>query len=92
MEHGGNNEAWPIVIDSSGRISFPAEARRTLGWETGTRLVIERMDGVIRVIPLDEFIERVQNHFSTKFGADRDMADELLQERRMEAERDESHY
>jgi AbrB family looped-hinge helix DNA binding protein len=92
VEHGAKEEAWPIVIDSSGRVSVPAEARRTFGWDVGTRLVIERIDGIIRVISLDEFVERVQNHFTSKMGTDRSLVDELIHERRMEAQCEESRH
>ncbi len=92
MEGGESEEAWPVVIDSSGRVSIPADARRTFGWDVGTRLVIERIDGVIRVISLDEFIERVQTHFISKFGTDRSLVDELIHDRRMEAQNEESRH
>ncbi len=86
MEVSNFNQNWPVKLDSSGRIMIPIEARKLHGWDQGTQLVVEEgNDGEMKIVTLEKYIERVQNHFRDKFGLDRNMVDELIRERMLEA-------
>ncbi|MGE3979226.1 MAG: AbrB/MazE/SpoVT family DNA-binding domain-containing protein [Nitrospira sp.] len=92
MDDTRDPHCWPTKIDSSGRIMIPVEARNLRGWEQGTELVLEEAeDGTLRLVTLDQFIERVQNYFSGKFRPDRSLVDELREERRHDASRESGH-
>ena len=81
----------PPLSGRSGRVIIPAELRRERGWESGTPLVVCRdEDGGIHIKSRDEFIEDVQSYFVEKFGKDRCISEELLEERRQEVARESS--
>lgn len=68
---------------------IPADARSDRGWGTGTELVLEEgEDGTMRLVTLEQFLSRVQDYFSGKFGPDRSLVSELRAERRQEALRE----
>lgn len=89
MKDDNSPGSWPTKIDSSGRIMIPADARIGRGWGTGTELVLEEdVDGTIRVVTLEQFLERIQDYFSEKFGLERSLVAELRAERKQEALRE----
>jgi AbrB family looped-hinge helix DNA binding protein len=47
-------------VFESGRISLPAEFRKSLGLEHGGNVVLELADRTIRIRPLDEVIAQAQ--------------------------------
>ncbi len=89
MNDDNSPGSWPTKIDSSGRIMIPADARSGRGWGTGTELVLEEDDdGTIRLVTLEQFLERVQDYFCEKLGPDRNLVSELRAERKQEALRE----
>ncbi len=89
MKDDNSPGSWPTKIDSSGRIMIPADARSGRGWDKGTELVLEEdVDGTIRVVTLEQFLERIQDYFSEKFGPERSLVAELRAERKQEALRE----
>ena len=75
-------------IDQNGRVLIPAEARRALGLRPGDAVVIQVEDGEARIFSLDEAIRRAQELVRKYVPPGRSLSDELIAERRAEAERE----
>lgn len=90
MENNQDVASWPTRLDATGRLVIPADARQSQGWTQGEELVLAKNDdGTLRILTLRQFLSEVQSYFHAKTGH-RNLVDELLEERRMEAEREES--
>lgn len=76
-----------VTIGPQGRIVLPAEMRRSLGLETGDRLVARLEEGSVVLETRAASLERLQAEFRAAAG-DRDLVAELIAERREEARRE----
>ena len=75
-------------VDSSGRIVLPSETRQRNQIATGdTVLVVETKDG-LHVKSLDQAIAEAQAYYGSLAPQSRILSEELLAERRSQAERD----
>jgi AbrB family looped-hinge helix DNA binding protein len=74
-------------IGPDGRILIPVELRRALGFDPGDRLVAHADDGRLVIERPEQVLARLRSRFAT-LGSDVRLADELIEERRREAERD----
>jgi AbrB family looped-hinge helix DNA binding protein len=76
-------------IDKGGRMLIPARLRRELGIAAGDAVVLEIKGGELRVRPYKKAIEEAQA-IIRKYIPDRDrsLVDELIEQRRREAERE----
>lgn len=77
----------PVVVEvgAKGRVVIPANLREALGISEGTRLVAQVYDGALVLAPRDAYRAQLLKAFS-KVG--HSMSEELLMERRHEAELD----
>lgn len=76
-------------VSESGRISLPAEFRKTLGLEHGGNVVLELTNRTIRIRPLDEVITHAQALTRRLLGDGAEAGvDAFLAERRAEAARE----
>jgi antitoxin PrlF len=88
VREDGNSRAVRTKLDAAGRIVIPAEFRQALGVGPGDHVLMRVLDGEVHVYTLDHVIERAQALFGS-FGQDgRMLSEELIAERRAEAERD----
>lgn len=74
-----------VQLDRHGRLVVPASLRRALGLKPGDRLVIRR-EGERLVLERFEAVEEAI--WQEMAGVEGDLASELLEDRRREAERD----
>ncbi len=79
------SEAALVQLDRHGRLVVPASLRRALGLAPGDRLVIRR-EGDRLVLERFEAVEEAI--WQEMAGVEGDLASELLEDRRREAERD----
>ncbi|HZU77866.1 MAG TPA: AbrB/MazE/SpoVT family DNA-binding domain-containing protein [Dehalococcoidia bacterium] len=77
-----------VRVSEGGRIVIPAEFRRALGVEVGDTVLVELADGELRVFTPEHAIRRAQEILAKYMPQDRSLADELIAERRAEAERE----
>jgi AbrB family looped-hinge helix DNA binding protein len=75
-------------LGEGGRLVIPAEYRKELGVETGDELVLVLEDKSIRVSTPREAIRRAQAIIRSYIPEGPRLSDELIAERRLEAERE----
>lgn len=82
---------YQLIVGDRGRIVLPAIVRSKLGLEPGTRILLhEEPDGTLRLRPYSAVAVKNRGMLAD-VGAGRDsMVDELIKERRAEAERESS--
>jgi bifunctional DNA-binding transcriptional regulator/antitoxin component of YhaV-PrlF toxin-antitoxin module len=81
-------EAAHVTMAPNGRLVIPARLRAALKMERGGAFVASLEDGVIKLEPLDKVIRRVQANVRRYVPAGGDLAAELSEDRRREAELD----
>ena len=77
-----------VKVDEAGRVLIPAEFRKALGIKQGERLVMRVENGEIRMWTFAEATRRVHELMKPYIVPGRSIADELIAERRREAERE----
>ena len=75
-------------IDRNGRVVIPSEYRKALGLNLGDEVILDLEDGELRLFSLDQAIERGQELVLKYAPEGVSLADELIAERRAEAERE----
>lgn len=73
---------------SGGRLQVPADFRRLLGLNDGDSVVMEVVDGELHVKPYRDVIAGVQERLRPYIQPGVSIVDELIAERRAEAERE----
>ena len=80
------SKSWPTHCDMSGRVLVPAELRKELHLEPGTRAVWVKADGSLMLKPYESVIAEVQWHFCSIGSATDIWSEELKQRRQDEAQ------
>lgn len=75
-------------VTEGGRIVIPAEYRRALGLAVGDEVILQLEDGELHLFTLQQAIKRAQEIVSRYVPEGVSLADELIQERHAEAERE----
>ncbi|HEY8600675.1 MAG TPA: AbrB/MazE/SpoVT family DNA-binding domain-containing protein [Thermomicrobiales bacterium] len=75
-------------IAEGGRIVIPAEYRKALGLHVGDEVILSLDDDQLRIYTIDAAIRRAQDLVSQYVAPERSLVDELITERRAEAERE----
>ena len=75
-------------IGKGGRIVIPAAMRKLIGVSEGDELILRYRDGRLEIMTVRQAVQEAQNLVSRFVPEDRHLVDELLAERRAEAERE----
>ena len=75
-------------LGQGGRIVLPAEFRKALDVKIGDELILSLKDDEVRVFTRRAAIKRAQGMLRQYIPEGRNLADELIQERRAEAARE----
>jgi AbrB family looped-hinge helix DNA binding protein len=75
-------------LGKGGRIVIPAAMRKLIGISEGDELILRYRDGRLEVMTVHLAVQEAQNLVSRFVPKDRRLVDELLAERRAEAERE----
>ena len=75
-------------IAEGGRVVIPAEYRRALGLQVGDEIILSLDDDQLRLYTVDAAIRRAQDLVSQYVAPERSLVDEVIAERRAEAERE----
>ena len=73
---------------SGGRLQIPARVRRELGLKDGDSVVMETVDGELRVRPYRDALARAQAIVRQYIPEGVSLSEELIADRRAEAERE----
>jgi AbrB family looped-hinge helix DNA binding protein len=73
-------------IADGGRVVIPVEYRRALGLEIGDEVILRLEDGELRIMTRAESVKRAQQNVRKYVKGRRSLVDELIADRRMEAE------
>jgi AbrB family looped-hinge helix DNA binding protein len=79
-----NMQAIKTIILESG-IVIPTEYRKELGLEVGDEVMIQLVDGEIRIFTLQQAVKRSQEIVSQYVPEQRSLSNELIEERRQES-------
>jgi antitoxin PrlF len=80
--------AWSTRVTSGGRVVLPAEVRSKLGLADGDSLRVRLEGRRIILLPQAEIVREIQEKWRRLTPGDRSLVDELITDRRAEAERD----
>jgi AbrB family looped-hinge helix DNA binding protein len=75
-----------VEMAANGRLVIPAKVRSELGISKGATFVVEVEDGVIKLVPFDLVIQRIQDEVRRYVPEGVSLSDELIADRRREAE------
>lgn len=81
-------EAQKVKIVDGGKLVIPAAMRRELGISTGDTVLVDVEDGELRVRSISRAIERARAILRKHVTEGVELADELISDRRREAERE----
>jgi antitoxin PrlF len=73
---------------SGGRLQIPARVRRELGLKDGDAVVMKMVEGELRLRPLRDVVAEVQARLRKYVPRGVSLSDELIADRRAEAERE----
>lgn len=76
------NDRYEVTVGPEGRVLIPAEVRRSVGIQPGTRLVVSAQGEQVVLIPHNAIKRRLRRIFD---GVEGSMAEELIAERQAEA-------
>ncbi len=76
-------------VQDGGRLVVPVELRRELGLQTGTDIVMDVVDGALRIRTMRQVIKDAQAVIRRYIPEGVSLADELIADRRLEALREE---
>jgi len=85
---GGPVPEWSTRLTSGGRVVLPAEARAILGLNDGAALRVRLEGRRLVLVPQAEVVREIQDKWRRLIPGDRSLVDELIADRRAEAERD----
>jgi AbrB family looped-hinge helix DNA binding protein len=75
-------------VDSSGRISLPAEIRASLGVEVGDLVIVKQEGSSIEILTPMQALRKAQEYFQKLVPPGVSLADEIIQEHRDEVARE----
>jgi AbrB family looped-hinge helix DNA binding protein len=78
-----------VSVNEQGRVTIPAQIRRAAGIESGTPLVMYVEDGRVVLETREQLIERLRRDVEAAWTGAGSVVDELIAERRAEAERED---
>lgn len=81
-------ESFRVTINENGRIIIPAPIRKDMHIKAGDELTLTYNDSNLQIETRKQVIKRVQKFFMQRLPKDVSLVDELIQERREEARRE----
>lgn len=89
MDLPPNLQTWHTAVDKSGRVLLPAPLRRAIHAAAGTELVWTMSADGLKLQHFDQVLAAIQQHFMALGPKDELWSDELVHDRREEAEREQ---
>lgn len=83
-----HQRVFPAKVDRSGRVGMPAELRSALGVSAGSRVHWVKDESGVRIETQEEALRALRTYFTRLAPPERILSEELIAERRAEAERE----
>jgi len=83
-----SHDVYRVKVDAAGRVVIPTATRQRFGIRHGDEVVIDVDDSGMHIKTLPQVIKEVQDYFTQFTSPGESLSDELLRERREEAERE----
>jgi bifunctional DNA-binding transcriptional regulator/antitoxin component of YhaV-PrlF toxin-antitoxin module len=80
--------SYRVKVSAGGKVALPAAVRRKHDFLPGRTLIIEDNENGIAIHSLDAAVARVQAFVRTLVPPERILSDELIADRRVEADRE----
>ena len=80
--------SFHVKVVEGGKIAIPAALRRKHGFDVGKTLVVDDVGGSVTIRTLDDAVAAAHAIMAQVAPADRVLSDELIAERRAEADRE----
>ncbi|MBD2773699.1 AbrB/MazE/SpoVT family DNA-binding domain-containing protein [Iningainema sp. BLCCT55] len=77
-------QPFKTKISEGGSVVIPSEYRKQLGLEVGSEVMIQIVDGEMRIFTLEQAIKRAQDIIRQYVPEGRSLSNELIAERRQE--------
>ena len=75
------SQQYILDIELEGRLTLPQEIQQILNWESGDRLILTLEDsGKLQLVSLKQQVKKLRGFLKDK-SPDRNLVDELIQER-----------
>ncbi len=81
-------EEFTTTLQDGGRVVIPVTVRRALNIKPGASLVLRLDEGELRIFPASQRVERARQLLKPYIKEGVSLIDELIAERRHDAERD----
>ena len=86
MDKGIERQHWNCRIDTSGRIVIPQSIRAEKGLNNGDEIIMGIENGAIVMRTYEDAMQQLQDAFCNDLDSNVSLVDELLADRRAEAE------
>ena len=77
-----------VKMGTNGRLVVPAGLRREIGLTDGKTVLLETVEGELRVRPMEDVVQHAQERLRKFLGGKKSLSKELIAERRAEAGRE----
>ena len=77
-----------VKVGTNGRLVIPAELRKETGITDGKVVIMENVNGELRVRPMEKVIKSAQERLRPHLVGKKSMAEDLIADRRSEATRE----
>ncbi len=75
-----------VRVSEGGRLVIPVEYRKELGIHEGDKVLVRIQDGELRILPVQGALRRAQRVTRQYVSPERSLSEELIAERRQDAE------
>jgi AbrB family looped-hinge helix DNA binding protein len=83
-----STDAYHVKVDPAGRVVVPAAIRTQLNIHTGDTLVMRPNNGALELRTYAQLVRDAQDYFCSFVPPGRILSEELIEERRREAEKE----
>jgi AbrB family looped-hinge helix DNA binding protein len=89
MESGEERRVFGARVDGSGRIVLPAEVRSAFGLKKGTNVTVVQDGAGVHIQTPEQALRAIQEYFQKLVPPGVSLADEIIEEHREEAAREQ---
>lgn len=80
--------AMRVKMGANGRLVVPVSLRKQIGLADGRTVLLEAVKGELRVRPMSDVVQQAQARLRKFLPSDGSLVDELIADRRAEADRE----